>query len=251
VQLERQSQDWNDLAEMDPYWAILSRPGKRFGGWDNDEFFATGAADAAAVMERLDRLERPERRERALDFGCGFGRMTRGFSEYFDECVGVDISEKMVEGARQLNADRPGLSFVVNGTSDLAQFDDGSFDFVHSVIVLQHVPDRPTIESYIREFVRLLRPGGIAVFQLPSHIPAIYRLHWRRHLYSGLRRLGVDAEFLYKRLRLVPSAMSYIPENDVVRLLESVGARTLDIERYGAGNRSDAGVRSSTYYAGP
>ena len=250
MEVERQSQDWNELAELDPYWAILSQPGKRFGGWDNDEFFATGAADAAVVMERLDRLGRPERRERALDFGCGFGRMTRGFSKYFDKCVGVDISEKMVQGAQQLNADKPGLSFVVNGTSDLRQFDDDGFDLVHSVIVLQHVPDRAAIESYIREFVRVLRPGGIVVFQLPSHIPVIYRLHWRRRLYSGLRRLGVDSEFLYKRLRLVPSAMSYIPEPDVVQLLESVGARPLDIERQSAGNRSDAGVKSSVYYAG-
>ena len=56
------------------------------------------------------------------------------------------------------------------------------------MIVLQHVPDREAIESYVREFCRVLRPGGLAVFPLPSHIPAIFRLQWRRRLYLGLRR---------------------------------------------------------------
>ena len=42
VQLEQQAQDWNELAELDPYWAILTASGKRFGGWNTDEFFATG-----------------------------------------------------------------------------------------------------------------------------------------------------------------------------------------------------------------
>jgi hypothetical protein len=33
---ERQAQDWNELARLDPYWAILTAADKRFGGGDND-----------------------------------------------------------------------------------------------------------------------------------------------------------------------------------------------------------------------
>lgn len=116
------------------------------------------------------------------------------------------------------------------------------------MIVLQHVPDRSTIESYVAEFCRVLRPGGLAVFQLPSQIPRIYRLQWRRRLYGGLRRLGVGAPFLYRRLRLLPIAMSYIPEQAIVRLVDSLDAEMLEIETHHASGVMNLGVKSSTYY---
>ena len=196
------------------------------------------------MMERFGRLGHPKQRERALDFGCGVGRITRALADHFDEAVGVDISEDMVRRAQELNADVPGASFVVNVATDLARFDDAAFDLVFSSIVLQHVPDRSTIEDYIAEFCRAVRPGGLVMFQLPSHIPAIFRTQWRRRLYAGLRRLGVPATFLYRRLRLFPIAMSFIAEPEIVQLIESCGARLIEVDRVTA----EAGVRSSTYY---
>jgi len=248
VQIEHQERDWNELAQLDPYWAIVTSPGKRFGRWDRDEFFATGTAEADNLMRVVERLAYPRERGRALDFGCGLGRMTRALAAHFEECVGVDISPEMVRGAQTANADLSGVSFVVNRASDLSQFPDASFDLVYSVIVLQHVPDRDTIESYIRDFCRVLRPDGLALFQLPSHIPTIYRLQWRRRLYLGLRRLGVSAPFLYRRLHLLPIAMSYVSEPDIVGLVESAGARTLTVETHQASGLLNTGVRSSTYY---
>jgi ubiquinone/menaquinone biosynthesis C-methylase UbiE len=248
MQIERQAQDWNELAQLDPHWAILTSPGKRFGRWDSDEFFATGTAEADAFMRRVEELELPRERSRALDFGCGLGRMTRALAKHFDECIGVDISEEMVRGAREANANVSGVSFEVNHATDLRRFPDASLDLVYSAIVLQHVPDREAIESYVREFCRVLRPGGLAVFQLPSRIPAIFRLQWRRRLYLALRRLGVSAPFLYRRLRLLPIAMSYIPEGDMTRLVESQDARLVAVDTHHAQGLMNAGLRSSTYY---
>ena len=54
------------------------------------------------------------------------------------------------------------------------------------------------------------RPGGAIVFTLPSHIPLVYRAQWRRRLYHGLRRIGVPADTVYRRLRLQPIAMSFL-----------------------------------------
>jgi ubiquinone/menaquinone biosynthesis C-methylase UbiE len=248
LRLEQQEQDWNELAELDPYFAVVSRPGKRFGRWDTSEFFVTGTKHVATLMARIEPLGHPRGRGRALDFGCGLGRLTRALGAQFRDCVGVDISDRMVHQAQQLNADVDGVSFVVNRVDDLRMFGDGEFDLVYSAIVLQHVPDRRAIESYIAEFCRILRPGGLAVFQLPSRIPALFRLQWRRRLYIALRRLGLRAPFLYRRLRLLPIAMSFIPEADVVRLVESRGARVLDIDTESAQGRMTAGLRSSTYY---
>ena len=134
--------------------------------------------------------------------------------------------------AEELNADVPGASFVVNVAGDLARFDDAAFDPGFSSIVLQHVPDRSTIERYVAEFCRVVRPGGLVMFQLPSHIPAIYRTQWRRRLYAGLRRLGVPAAFVSRRLRLFPIAMSYIREPEIVRVA-AAGARCWRSTRLG------------------
>lgn len=243
VQLRQQEQDWNELAELDPYWAILIEPNKRFGRWNSEEFFATGPPEADALMNRAAQLEHPKARQRALDFGCGLGRMTRALADHFEECVGVDISENMIKGARELNRDVEGVSFVVNRAADLRIFDCGSFDFIYSTIVLQHVPERRAIKAYIGEFCRVLSPGGLAVFQLPNHIPATFRLQWRRRLYLGLRNLGFGAPFLYRRLHLHPIAMNYVPERDIKQLLRSEAARLLEVETYRA-----SGSLSSTYY---
>jgi ubiquinone/menaquinone biosynthesis C-methylase UbiE len=220
----------------------------RFGAWDSDEFFATGEVEIDEVMRKAAQLGHPQGRERALDFGCGLGRLTRPLAARFDECVGVDISEGMVRGARELNADVPAASFVVNPADDLRIFDEASFDLVYSVIVLQHVPDRDAIESYVAEFCRVLRPGGLAIFQLPSHIPKVFRLQWRRRLYLGLRRVGLRAAFLYRRLHLLPIAMSAIAEADIVALVTSRGARVLEVQTSSAAGVLNAGLKSSTYY---
>ena len=110
---DRQAQDWNERAQLDPYWAILTAPEKRFGGWDSDEFLAIGTDEVAGMMERFERLGHPAQHERALDFGCGVGRIMRALARQFEEAVGVDISEDMVRRAQELNADVPGASFVV------------------------------------------------------------------------------------------------------------------------------------------
>ena len=199
-------------------------------------------------MGRAAALALPQGRDRALDFGCGLGRMTRALAAHFDDCVGVDISEEMVRGAREANADLGNVSFEVNHATDLRRFDDASFDLVYSMIVLQHVPDRDAIESYVREFCRIVRPGGLAVFQLPSHIPASSGSSGGAGSTWASGALGLGAPFLYRRLHLLPIAMSSIPEQDMTRLVESQGARMVTVETQGAEGVMNAGLRNSTYY---
>lgn len=245
MKLAGHRRDWEMLGGRDPLWAVLSVPGKRYGGWDPEEFFATGRREIDRVLEQASAFGLPTRRERALDFGCGVGRLTRAMAGHFVQCRGIDISRTMVQQARRLNADKPQCRFAVNTRPDLGRLPAGAFDFIYSNIVLQHVPDKAIIRRYIGDFLRILRPGGLLVFQLPSRVSLRARLNPRRRLYVVLRAVGMPEEILYNRLRLSPITMNGLPEAEVVALLTAGGGRVLQVlsdEQAGPGNES------RTYY---
>jgi SAM-dependent methyltransferase len=56
---------------------------------------------------------------------------------------------------------------LANGT-DLSGLVDGSADFAFSYIVLQHMPEPSFAIRYIREMLRVLKPGGVFLFQFNS-----------------------------------------------------------------------------------
>ena len=243
---ERHRQDWEHLAEIDPFWAVLTRRGRKGGRWDVDEFFATGEAEVAHVSSVAEKLGRPAHRVRALDFGCGVGRLTRALGTRFDSAIGIDISTGMVDRARRLNEAFPACEFRVNASSDLAQLESASFDVVYSSIALQHVPTVPEIERYIAELVRVARPDGLVVFGLPFHIPSLWSFQPRRRLYALLRRLGVSEQWMLRHTPLTPMRMTPMREAEVRELLEREGAGVLQTERIDEGP-----IRALRYYVSP
>jgi SAM-dependent methyltransferase len=242
VKLKRHRRDWEDLAAEDLYWSILSDPDKRFGGWDVESFLESGRAEIAASLERAATFGLPRAHERALDFGCGAGRLTRELSERFDEAVGVDISERMIEEARRVTGST--ATFVVHVTPDLRIFRDSSFDLVYTSNVLQHISDSPVIALYLAEFVRVLRPGGLLTFQLPSGIPLHHRLQPRRRVYRALRALRIPRRVLFRTLRLQPIAMRALPTTQVESILERAGGRVVNVDSVTVAGD----VVSSTYF---
>lgn len=228
--LERHKRDWEALAAEDPLWAVLTDPRRRGRRWGVEDFLATGEEEIAAVLTEAASLGLPVQHRSALDFGCGAGRLTRALSSRFDTAVGVDISDEMIRVARQINADRPNCDFVVNERPDLRRFDDASFDFVYSSIVLQHVPGRRLAVGYVRELVRVLARGGLLVFQVPQRLPLLRRLQLSRRLYASVRRLGVSEQVLLRRTPLTPMRMLSLPEAAVRRAVREPGGTVLSVD---------------------
>jgi SAM-dependent methyltransferase len=167
VELTELRRHWNTFGKEDPLWAILTRDNARHQRWDVVEFFATGATEITALMERLDTLGMPSARRRALDFGCGVGRLTQALCGHFEQSVGVDIAPSMIRLARTYNRHGRRCHYYVNGATDLRRFGDDHFDLIYSNLVLQHM--RPDLaRAYIREFLRVVAPDGLVVFGLPS-----------------------------------------------------------------------------------
>ena len=159
---------WELHAQSDPMWAVLSDPSRRGRRWDMDEFFETGRREISLLMFQLERLGLSPVRDRAVDFGCGVGRLTQALAAEFRHVVGVDVAPTMIRIAERLNKFGSVVAYSVNQRTDLSFIPDGSVDFVYSDIVLQHLaPDLAA--AYIGEFLRVARPGGVVVFQLPSH----------------------------------------------------------------------------------
>jgi SAM-dependent methyltransferase len=158
---------WERLGRHDPFWAVLTDPDKRGGGWDVSEFFRSGVEEIDSALARASALGVLVARRRALDFGCGAGRLTQALAPHFARCDGVDISASMLRLAREHNRYPDRCTYHLNAAPDLALFEDESFDFVYSTLVLQHMEPRYSTH-YMRELVRVLAPGGLLVFQLPS-----------------------------------------------------------------------------------
>lgn len=226
----RLSREWDELAQEDALWAILSDDPERRGRWQLEEFFATGEREVERVLSAAVPLSRPVGREVALDFGCGVGRLTRALGARFDRAVGVDVSPEMIARAREVSVERPGLEFRVNVAPDLSQFADASFDLVYSSKVLQHMSSPKLACRYIEDFVRVMRPDGLVAFQLWTHVPWRRRLQPRRRLYGAGRALRVPQPLL-ARAGLGPRGRGVgVPEAEVRRVVERRGARVAHTE---------------------
>jgi SAM-dependent methyltransferase len=166
--LRRVQRTWESLGRSDPLWAVFTRDGTEPGAWDEQDFLDSGRAVVARVLAELDDLDVLVPPGPALDFGCGVGRISLALADHMDEIHGVDISEPMIARAREMAAGRdPAPEYHLNVNPDLRIFADGTFAFAASFIVLQHMPPQHAL-SYVREFVRVLAPGGVAVFQIPA-----------------------------------------------------------------------------------
>jgi ubiquinone/menaquinone biosynthesis C-methylase UbiE len=241
-QLAEQKQDWEELAVLDPMWAILSDPKMQFNRWDRAAFFKTGVEEIDTLVAQAQQLGRPVEWRRALDFGCGVGRLTRALRTHFPECHGVDISAEMVRSASEL---APECHFHVNTENNLQLFADSYFDFIYSVIVLQHQPSHDIILKYVSEFLRVLSPDGLLVFQLPCAASMRNRIQIRRRLYALLRNLGGQSSFLYRRLKLAPIRMLWIPEKQIIQFIHRSGGKVLNVR---SDDRAGPLFQSNTYY---
>jgi SAM-dependent methyltransferase len=171
MELKQLKVTWDNLGKWDPLWAILTQEDKINRGWKPEEFFKTGEDEIAEVLRQVDRLIPGLSRRKALDFGCGVGRLTQALGRHFEECHGVDIAPSMIKLARKHNRWGKRCQYYVNDRDDLRIFRDNTFDFIYSNFVLQHMkPDYS--KAYLREFLRVLAPGGLIVFQLTSERPA-------------------------------------------------------------------------------
>jgi len=196
---------WDDLAALDPMWTILSRPDKIGNRWDEAAFFATGEAEVTALFEFMANAGINPVRERALDFGCGIGRLTRALAKRFEQCDGIDISAAMIDAAVDRNRDHHNIRWTVNETDDLVAYPSGAFTFVYTNITLQHLETESAIR-YIAELLRVLAANGTLAFQMPDAGPYSAKRRLTEFIAPLAFRAPRPLLHVYRRLRYPPEA---------------------------------------------
>jgi len=187
--------DWERFGRDDPYFGVYAA--RRFRRRELTpaalaEFFASGETHVGEVFAAIERhVKSGFRPRRALDFGCGVGRVLVALAKRASDVVGFDVSASMLAEAEKNLAERGiGNVTLVRGDDSLESL-AGTFDLVHSFVVFQHfLPERG--ERLVRELVSRLESGGIGVlhFTYTSDEPLRSRLvAWGRRrlpLFHGL-----------------------------------------------------------------
>lgn len=218
---------WERIGEDDPYWGALSWEGTQHGQWDIEAFFLEGEHEVEGSLDQAKTLNQSPAFGDALDFGCGVGRLSRALGQRFTNVIGVDISRPMIEHAQRLHPPGASNCRVLASTDQRLPFEPRSFDFVLTDIVLQHMPRR-VAENYVGEFIPVLRPDGLAIFQVLSELTT--RSTSRRTLVRAAMEAlpaGWREEFFRRRetpdRRRLP--MHGIPRTRVIHVAERNGGR--------------------------
>ena len=169
---------WDERAKENAAWYVDTSV--NYETPDMDAFMATGAEVVRQAL--TDAPVKPKQQELAVEIGCGLGRICGALGDHFTNVVGVDISQSMVEQAREL-INKPNVRFEVVSGADLGTVADQSADLVTTYTVFQHMPKAELIESYVRDAGRALRPGGVLAAQwnnLPHPMAWMARGVWWR-----------------------------------------------------------------------
>lgn len=219
---DRIGKAWRAFGQTEPHWSVLTNDDFR---QDNlaaniDRFYASGHDDVDTHLNILRRAGLPVAFGRAMDFGCGVGRLTLALGRYARQVVGVDISPPHLKLAAERASDvgAANVAFeAIDSVDDLDRY--RGLDFVFSRIVLQHNPP-PIMAAIYAKLLAALAPGGTAIVQMPTYMHG--------HRFSAAAYLASDQPDM---------EMNGLPQPIIFRLIEEANCRVIEVvEDISAGN---------------
>lgn len=155
---------WDALSKRDKFGYIAHlQPGEV---WDMTEFHLVGMRFVERMMERFRDYGRFDPvHSSVLEIGCGVGRFLKHLACRFKHAYGVDISAQMLKNAEEFCVGIPNVSLMANDGRSLSGVDSEFVEYCVSGGVFQHITDSKVIVNYVREGLRVLKPGGLFFFQ--------------------------------------------------------------------------------------
>jgi SAM-dependent methyltransferase len=197
-------------------------------GQSDAEFLAAATGVVNDLEAELGRLKAEQRGNwRALEIGCGSGRLMRPMSRHFLEIHGVDVAADAIRQARENLQDVPHAHpREIHGTS-LEDFGDQSFDFVYSFALFPYIPSRELVLAFLREIHRVLRPGGLARLHFNGSAGTGFSSHdllefAQSHDFQVLALDGVSTQSMWTTWRKQPAGWSAGLEQQIAALADAL-----------------------------
>jgi 2-polyprenyl-3-methyl-5-hydroxy-6-metoxy-1,4-benzoquinol methylase len=173
-----EAHDWAVIGAREPYYGVLTAPRFRMAAMDEAAraaFYQSGRETIAAVAAWAQADCGVTPGGRALDIGCGVGRLTHAMAALCETATGYDVAEPMLEHARRGPPEGPAANAHFVSTLPA-----GPFDWINSYIVLQHIPPAEGM-ALIDHCLARAAPGALAT---------IHTTLWRAPHLEPPRRLG-------------------------------------------------------------
>ncbi|KKP79736.1 MAG: hypothetical protein A2271_02185 [Candidatus Moranbacteria bacterium RIFOXYA12_FULL_35_19] len=114
--------------------------------------------------------------DKMLDFGCGNGRFLEMLKDKKIDYVGVDISQRLIDIAKEKYA-KERVNFQKISSSPTLPFPDNFFNQVVSISVFHHFPKKHA-EEMAKEIYRVTKPGGTAIISVWNLWQRRYWKYW-------------------------------------------------------------------------
>jgi len=221
---------WVKLGREAPYYGVLSEDaylGTEISGELRRNFFESGEEDLDRFLAWIREEIRPDfRPRRALEYGCGVGRLLLPLSRCAGEVTGVDISEGMLEeAARNLDLEGRRNCRLFPASSRLDEIAGKRFDFILSYIVFQHIPPKEGL-PLLRLLAGMLDTGGVGLL----HIAISTGLGRAGRLLQRFPAGKALLNLLRGRKATAPLIAMYpYPMNEVLSILDAAGISSLHL----------------------
>lgn len=211
--------DWEKWGLVDPYFGVCSFERFHTGCMSEEDrvaFFSSGEAHIKGVLQRItENFGDAFIPQSALDFGCGVGRLLIPLARQVNRAAGVDVSQSMLAEAKR-NCLITNIQNV-----DLFESDDnlshvtGTFDLVHSHIVLQHIPWRRG-RAILRTLATRVAPGGYLAVQVLTNYRGSQIVRGLAKLRYALPPANWLRNLLKKRPIFQPAMQMHVYDLDAV-----------------------------------
>ena len=158
--------EWEKFGKTDPYFGVITDEKFRRSNLTDDnrkEFFRSGYDYIDHVLKKIrEHIDPNYTVKKALDFGCGVGRLVIPLAKLAENVTGVDVSDSMLAEANKNCEERSIRNAAFVKSDDNLSLLDGKFDFVHSFIVFQHIPVSRG-ELIFKNLLSHVKDGGVCV----------------------------------------------------------------------------------------
>jgi SAM-dependent methyltransferase len=213
---------WDLFGKTDPYYGVLTSDKFKKENIDENaikDFFEYGQNYIDFVIRTIrNHLDDTFQPDRCLDFGCGVGRLVIPLSPISNSVLGVDVSESMLKEAQKNCHDRYLENVEFIKPDDQLSNISGTFNFINSFIVFQHIPRRRG-EYILTKLIKLLAENGIGALHFTYYVNQKCRiLNYARkiipHLYNVMNLIkGRDFNYPYMEL-------NYYKFNKLLKILQ-------------------------------